>query len=280
MSWLRTIFAALVGIAFVAVGISIGLESQPTEADGRTAGMILIALVALGVGLWKIRGTPDGTASAPAVPWTDEAFATPTPERADREPPLSSDGLARVVDRAGETARLSETVDEGMAVVRPVLRETLCEALVQGGDSREAALSAIDDGTWTDDPVAASVLSSDVEMPPQPFRDRLRAWLFPERAVRHRTRRAMDCVAAAADDALAAVPGQRAPRSVPVVQPRLEELQRGADGELQRAVNPDAIARGPRPRGPRDSQPRQDGDASASAADPADESIDREVSDG
>ncbi|MFC4542531.1 hypothetical protein ACFO5R_11440 [Halosolutus amylolyticus] len=248
MSRLRAVLVAIVGVAFVAVGITIGLATRPTGSNGATGGVILLALVALVVGLWKIRGTPDASGAGPAVPWADDdRFATPAPERTDREPPLSSDGLARVVERAGRTAREAETVDDGLAVVRPVLRETLCDALVQGGRTRADVRAAIDGGNWTDDRVAASVLSSDVEPPPRPFRDRLRAWLFPERVVRRRTRRAMGAVAEAADEALPSVPGQTAPRSVPVLQPRLEELRRGAGGELQRAVDPDAIARGPGP---------------------------------
>jgi len=248
MSRLQTLLAALVGIGFVAAGIAIGLDSQPSQSEGVTAGLVLIALLAAAIGCWKIRGQLDATTPTAAVPWADSTFATPAPERSDREPPLSSDELAGVIERAGDAARTSGSIDEGMAIVRPPLREALSGALVQGGDSREAVESAIDDGSWTDDRLAASVLSASVEPPPRPFRDRLRTWLFPERTVRRRTGHAMGCVAAVADEALPAVPGQHAPRNVPVLQPRLETLQRGAGGELQRAVNPDAVRRGPRPR--------------------------------
>lgn len=258
MSRLRTIAVALVGVAFVATGIAIAVATQPTRSEGTTGGMILLALLAVVVGLWKIRGTLDSSANGPPAPWAEEGFATPAPERTDRKPPLSSDGLTRVVDAAGRTARESETVDEGLAVVRPVLRTALRDALVQGGESRSAAEAAIDDGRWTDDQVAASVLSAGVEPPTRSIRERLRAWLFPERVIRRRTGRAMRAVAEAANEALPAVPGQAAPRSVPVLQPRLEELRRGASGELQRAANPAAIARGPRSVGLRSETKRDE----------------------
>jgi len=41
------------------------------------------------------------------------------------------------------------------------------------------------------------------------------------------------------------VVGQRAPRPKPVPEPRLEELQRAADGELRRAVEGEASMRPP-----------------------------------
>lgn len=248
MSRRRYAIVAILGLAFVGLGLTIGLGSRPEPgSDGPTAVLVLLALAALAIGIRKLRSAPDPSAGDSAAPWADEEFATPAPERTDREPPLSSDGLARVIEKAGETARRAETVDEGVAVVRPVLRGTLRDALVQGDRSRADAEAAIDDGSWTNDRVAASVLSPTVDAPPRPLRDRLRAWLFPEHAVRRRSRRAMAAVAEAADEALPTVPGRTAPRTVPVLQPRLEELRRGAGGELQRAVDPNAIARGPRP---------------------------------
>jgi len=89
------------------------------------------------------------------------------------------------------------------------------------------------------------VLSPQIDRPRRTFTGRLYAWLFPERVVRQRVRRAVQAVAEAADDALPPVPGQRAPRSVPVRQPTLEELRRGVDDRLQSAVDPSSIAREP-----------------------------------
>ncbi|WP_049922052.1 DUF7269 family protein [Halopiger djelfimassiliensis] len=240
----------LVALAFVALGVTLGLGGRPAEpsSDGTTVGVVLLALVAVVLALRKVWGSLDTSADAPATPWApDEPFATPAPERTDRNPPLSSDEFTAVIETAGAAARDGGTVADGLAVVRPPLRETLLDALEHGGHSRSEAEAMLADGTWTDDRIAASVLDERVRAPVRSRRERLRAWLFPERVVRRRAGRAMAAVAEAADDALPAVPGQTAPRTVPVLQPRLEDLRRGADGRLQRAVDPGAIARGPRP---------------------------------
>lgn len=242
---------ALFGLAFVAMGTILGVAGSG-GSDGSIGLVVLIALVALGLGVWKVRGTPGTTGDGPTVPWAaDEPFANPAPERTDRDPALSSDAFAGVVEAAGEAARDGGTVDDGLDVVRPPLRETLLDALEHGGRSRSDVEAALADGSWTDDRVAASVLASEVEPPTRSFRERVRAWLYPERVVRRRARRATGAVAEVANEALPTVPGQTAPRTVPVLQPRLEDLQRGTDGRLQRAVEPRATARGPQPVRPR-----------------------------
>ncbi|SER28400.1 DUF58 domain-containing protein [Natrinema salaciae] len=250
----RQLVVALCGLVVVAVGAVLGFYGAE-ESGGAGGLVVLIALVAFGLGVWKIRGTPGtsgGDRDAPTVPWApDEPFANPAPERTDRDPALSSDALAGVIEAAGEEARDAGTVADGLAVVRPPLREALLDALERGGWSRSDAEAALADGSWTDDRVAASVLAAAVDPPTRPLRERVRAWLYPERVVRRRARRATGAVAEVADDALPTVPGQTAPRSVPVLQPRLEDLQRGADGRLQRAVEPRATARGPGPTRPR-----------------------------
>lgn len=253
MRW-RQVLVALVGLAIVTIGIVLGFDSQSawSWSAGVAFGVVVIVLVALVLGPWKIRGALDAATDAPAVPWaSDDSFANPAPERSDRNPPLSSDALAAVIEEAGVTARRSGTVADGLAVVRPALREALLEALEQGGRSRRDAEAALATGAWTDDRVAASVLEESVRPPARSLRERVRAWLFPERIVRRRSQRAMGAVAEAGEEALPTVPGQTAPRTVPVLRPRLEDLERGADGRLQRAVDPTATARGPRPPQPR-----------------------------
>ncbi|MEY7848847.1 hypothetical protein AB7C87_06535 [Natrarchaeobius sp. A-rgal3] len=253
MTSARRAGVALLGLAFVGGGVALGLGGA--SGGGRsvqTAFGVLIVLLALAVAGWKVWGALEFDGSKPPAPWADdEPFANPAPERTVREPPLSSDGLTAVVEEAGATARKRGTVDDGLEVLRPVFREVLVGALVQGGTARGEAEAALSDGSWTDDDVAASVLEETISGPDRPFRNRVYAWLFPERVVRRLARRVMGAVADAADEALPTVPGQTAPRTVPVVQPRLEELTRGADGRLERAVDPDAIARGPRPSGVR-----------------------------
>lgn len=211
-----------------------------------------MVLVALAVALWKVRGAldePDDDVAA--VPWAPgEPFASPSPEVAEGEYRLSSVALTRVVESAGERARKMGDTEAGLEKVRPPLRRALVEALVAGGHDEAAVERALAEGAWTDDPIAASVLDSSVEPPAQSLRRRFEAWLFPERVVRRRARRAVNAVGAAAEEALPAVPGQTAPRELPVVQPTLAELQRGVDGRLQLAVDPSVVARGPRPPSP------------------------------
>ncbi len=251
MSPRRTTIVALFGLALVAIGTFLGVV-RSGGSEGAGGLVALLVLVALGLGVRNVRGSLDGTADAPTVPWAaDEPFATPAPERTDRDPPLSSDELAGLIETAGERARDEGSVDSGLDAVRPALRTALLDALEQGGRSRSDVEAALADGSWTDDRVAASVLSAEIAPPDRSFRERVRAWLSPERVVRQRARRATNAVAAAADEALPTVPGQTAPRTVPVVQPTLDDLQRGADGRLQRAVEPRATARGPQPRRPR-----------------------------
>ncbi|WP_408956877.1 hypothetical protein [Natrinema sp. 74] len=265
----RETVVALVGLLFVALGSYLGLV-RSGGFEGAGGLVALLVLVALGLGFRTIRGSLDGAAGGPAVPWAaDEPFANPAPERTDSEPPLSSDELAGLIETAGERARDSGSVDDGLEAVRPALRAALIDALEQGGRSRSDVEAALADGNWTDDRVAASVLAAEVEPPNQSFRERVRAWLSPEQIVRERARRATNAVAAAADEALPTVPGQTAPRTVPVVQPPLEDLRRGADGRFQRAVDPRVTARGPQPHRPRfgdelesetDGRDEQDGD--------------------
>ena len=246
----RSALVVLVGLALVALGLSLALGpgAGHRATPGVISALVFTGLCALAGALWKIRGTLDDTSSAP-VPWADDGgFATPAPERTSVVYPLSSDSFGAVIETAGSVAREEGTVTDGLSVVRPPLRDVLTSALVTAGHSPDAVREALESGSWTDDPVAASVLESSVSPPETSIRERVVAWLFPERVVHERTRRAMQAVAEAADEALPTVPGQTAPRPVPIVQPRLEDLQRDATGTLQRAVDPHAVVRGPGPR--------------------------------
>ena len=198
----------------------------------------------------KIYGSADPSDDGGGVPWADgTSFASPRPEDAATDHDLSGAALASAVEEAADRAR-EMGIEEGVDAARPRLRETLVAALVAGGRERAAVEAAIEEGTWTDDRLAASVLSPSVDPPTRSLRGRAWAWLYPERAVRRRVRRATDAVAAAADEALPAVPGESAARTVPVVRPTVSDLQRGVDGRLQQAVDPTAVARGPLPPEP------------------------------
>lgn len=243
---------AVFGLVLVAGGVVVALLAG-VVGGGRSSSAVfwlvavVLALLGLSAALWKIRGRLDASSDRPVAWASDEEFATPAPERTDDEYGLSSDGFAHRIEEAGSTARSEGTVVDGVAVVRPALREALIEAMVQGEYDSESAREALSTGEWTDDQVAASVLDAAVPPPRLSIRQRVNAWLFPERVVRRRLRRAMQALAEVADESLPTVPGQTAPRTVPVRKPRLEELQRDAEGRLQGAVDPDAIARGPEP---------------------------------
>lgn len=272
MSRFRRALVAFVGLAVVGIGVVVALAGSAAGATPLLASILIGAAVLVGLALAvrNVRGTLDASADALPVPWTDDdAYATPAPERSRRDDRLSSERFATVVRRAGEAAREEGTVADGIAVLRPPLRRALGEALVQGGRTEDAAKRALADGTWTDDPVAASVLEESIAPPRRSIRERIVAWLFPERVVRERARRATAAVAEAADEALPPVPGRAAPRTVPVVQPRLEELRRGADGRLQRAAEPGTVRRGPRPPRPdRTGSTPIDGEGPTDSGDP------------
>ncbi|GCF12179.1 hypothetical protein Harman_01140 [Haloarcula mannanilytica] len=270
--------AAAVGLLLVAVGALVALAGTPEPAVGGpgVAGGFAI-LVGLLVALWKLWRTPGGPEMSPS-PWADDEFVGEHLETTPAEEAVSGTDLAEHVEAAAAQARKGGTVAESMGPVREPLRATLIDALVQGGHDRDAVERQLAAGAWTDDPVAAAVLDEDVTPPDRSLRARLRAWLFPEKAVRQRSARAMAAVSAAADDALPSVVGQQAPRPVPVVAPGVADLQRAADGTLQRAVDGslparEAIGTGTAP----DSRAGESATAENGAV--ADESVETEPSD-
>lgn len=231
---------AAVGLALVVWGSYLALLA-PTDRSlsaPTAVALGLVAIAGLAGALWKVRGRLDSAGDETAVAWApNEEFARPAPERTSESQQLSSVSFATVVSEAGAAARNEGTVADGIAEVRPPLRAALLDALSAGDRTRADARAMLADGTWTDDDVAAAVLDGSISPPARTVRERIEAWLYPERVVRRSTRRAMGAVAAAAEDALPTVPGERAPRTVPVTRPTLEDLRRGADGRLQRAVD-------------------------------------------
>ena len=267
---MKTAVAAVLGVASLLGAVALLLSgSRSGSGDAlRFALVVLVAVVgSVGV-LVAVQGSRfDGSAAA-AAPWTDDgALVDDAPERSPARADVSGQSLAAVVEEACATARRDGTVAAGVDVVRPPLREALLDVLVRGGTDREAAERAIETGAWTDDGTAAAVLAAGVDRPGRSLWERFEAWLFPEQVVRSETGRAMAAVAAVAEAELPTVPGQRAPRTVPVVQPTLEDLRRSADGTLQRAVDPLDASRGSRVNGTRrvydatTVRPDSDGDA-------------------
>jgi uncharacterized repeat protein (TIGR01451 family) len=221
------------GLAVAVMTATSGVPAEPSPlAEVGVAVLVLFGVV--WVLLQVIRsdsGDEGGVSPLVGV----EPLVDPAPERTRSDPALSGRALADLLDRACENAR-DDGLDAGLATVRPTLRAALLSALLQGGYDREAAESAIASGDWTENREAAAVLSTDVDPPGGTLRQRVRVWLYPEQAVREYTRAAVGEIDRVATDLLPTVAGQQAPRTVPIVQPRLETLQRDVDGSLQAAI--------------------------------------------
>lgn len=92
-----------------------------------------------------------------------------------------------------------ETLDEARKY-RPALAETVTALLEQTPHHGGAAEPALEDGSWTDDALAAGFLSGSQ---PTPLRARFRRWLDEEAEAKRRLRRTI-----AAIDACRAAPGE------------------------------------------------------------------------
>lgn len=232
----------VIGAASYAVLVATAVGGLPT-VDGRVVAPMAL-LVGLAAAIWRLRAERGWARDAADE---GEPLAPDRPERSTVEAPVAGRSLADLQERAGREAREGEAVEDGIEVVRPALSEALSAALVQGGDSLATVRAAIEEGTWTDDREAAAVLSASVEPPARPFRHRVWAWLYPERVVRARVARAVQAVAEAADDALPPVPGQTAPRTIPVTWPSVDRLRERVGEPASPALDPDAVDRGPSP---------------------------------
>jgi hypothetical protein len=236
----RAALAAVLGVATVVGAVAALLASSGTVSDSALllSMAVLVGVVGVIGALVKLAGSGPGEGVASA-PWEEAGVLVErAPERSPAEYDLSGERLAGVVAAAGEAAREDGTVAAGVDVIRPHLREALMGVFVQGGTDRATAEATLAEGTWTDDATAAAVLDDAVDHPGWSMLQRFEAWLFPEQVLREEVRRAMQAIATVADRELPTVPGQHAPRTVPVLAPTLEDLRRGADGHLQRAVEP------------------------------------------
>ena len=266
---LRTTLLTLTGLAFIAAGLGVVLVA-PTLSGGLLVDILLgfLALCALLLALWNVRGTLDGETDS--VPWADDTFATPAPERTTRTEQLSAHSLQSLVAEAGRQARRG-SLEDGVQLVRSELRTLATDALTQSGQQPAAIEQVLQSGAWTDDRLAASVLDPAIEPPSRSRLTRFREWLYPERAIRRRTRHAMQAIGELTATDVASIPGDRAPRQVPVLEPRLEDLQVTADGSLQEAMNPATTRVGPQPIEPEfvaDDRPKSDsGESDGETAD-------------
>ncbi|SDF03036.1 DUF7269 family protein [Halorientalis regularis] len=231
LSRLRIGFGVVAILTSLGIAVRAAVSGAVPESGSALRGVaILLVLIAVGWALWRV-GTSESAESATGP------LVSPAPERTPADTALSGRALADAMTEAGERARAERSVAAGVDTIRPLLSRSLEDALVAGGADRMDARESIRAGTWTDDPVAGSVCSSTVSMPERSVRARLAGWLYPERELRRRVRRAVAAIDEAATETLPRVPGQDAPKRVRIVRPRLETLQRDVDGRLQPAAD-------------------------------------------
>ncbi|WP_459191408.1 DUF7269 family protein [Halosimplex sp. J119] len=238
MKRVLTAIAALIGVVAIAAALALAVVLTPVTASDAGVGAVLVALVGGILVIAKLYRPADDEDVAPA-PWTDEgALVAGRPEETADPADVTGAEFAKTVDEACDRAASSDAVEDGFEVVRPPLREVLTRVLVASGTDRDAVQDALAAGEWTSDPVAAAVVDERVDPPQRSLRERIRAWLFPERVVRRRTARAVGAIAETAEAELPPVAGQRAPRTLPTLAPALGSLQRSVDGTLQEASTP------------------------------------------
>jgi hypothetical protein len=266
--WLAALVAAL-GTVAIGAGLVLAVALTPVTASEAGGGALAVALVGAVLAVAKLyRSGADAETVAPA-PWEEGGeLVEGTPEETADPADVTGAELAELVDEACERAREAETVEEGFAVVRRPLGETLTRVLAAGGADPDQVEGALATGAWTDDRVAAAVVDERVDLPRASLWGRLRAWLFPERVVRRGTARAVAAIDDAAERELPPVVGEDAPRTAPTVAPALGTLERAADGTVQRAG---AVERGPKQDGgdPTDGDEDGGGDGSGAESDSA-----------
>lgn len=169
----------------------------------------IVALLGLLVALREIRR--GGTSVQSALAGFDADVEGPATDE-----PLTGAALEETVADAIRRARSAGRVDAGIAAIRPHLRETVVAVIVAGGASRREALHAVATGRWSADAEAAAVLAERPAPPGRTFSRRLAIWLFPGDALEHRLERTVRAIERLAGDELSTLPGQRAPRTVPV----------------------------------------------------------------
>jgi hypothetical protein len=243
---LTLLLTICLGLGLLALGVVIGLSSPPTTASGAPAWLsALVGLLVVVLSAWKLLRRPGDEQVAPA-PWTPEGALVETrPEETPDTDRISGTAFTEHIEAAAADARREDTVDAGLTAIRTPLQETLVAVLEQGGWDESRIDRALAEGSWTDDPVAAAVVDERVSPPVRSLRRGVWAWLFPEKAVRHRAALTVGAIAGTADEVLPPVVGQHAPRPVPIVEPTVEDLRRAADGSLRRAVEGQAAVQSP-----------------------------------
>lgn len=157
--------AVVGGVLVVAVD---GLDSVP----GVAVAVVLVALAAVLFGFGALLDRRFSDAERPSPPVVERSYSVPVP--GDDLDPTTGDASASVAFRRGLTRRV---------VAALVERRELSE---------DAAETAVDDGSWTDDPVAAAYLGDETVR--FPLRVRLRSWFGGEDRTELSARRTVDAL--------------------------------------------------------------------------------------
>jgi len=135
---------------------------------------LLVAGIGLVVGLAATMFSRLGSDDLPAP------LVTTPPESAQSSTPTTGRGFDAALERADSESQ-----------VRDSLRATAVESLVQqSGFDRQRARTAIREGSWTDDRLAAALVGTVAF----PLVSRLRAWLDPIAEHRRRVERTIDAI--------------------------------------------------------------------------------------
>ena len=170
------------GLAFAPEAVPRALRDPARDAveslgDDLTAAVV--ALVGLAAALWITRSS--GERDAAAEPLT----ATP-PEAATTETTVAGGGFDAAVERVGDRDLSIGAIDRPEPAER--LRDTARTVLSRTRPDDAGVEEMIATGAWTNDRVAAAFLG-DERGPGWTFRERLRAWLTPERETERRAER-------------------------------------------------------------------------------------------
>jgi hypothetical protein len=172
-------FAAALGVALAGIGLAM-IAGVPLPFSMQRTFVTLTGVLTLLQGLRY-------ASARRAV--EREAASTGDPEQRTHAPVPGDDvdaglGLPRDLSQRGSFRRED---------VRDRFREVAAETMeIRGVCGREEAESHLDDGTWTDDPFAARLLSAEPDAMPIPLRDRLSLLVRRESAYAHGVHRAID----------------------------------------------------------------------------------------
>jgi len=211
-SWVVRVVASLAGTALIGFAavllfapqevesvVSItAIAQSPAIADEMVRGGLFAAL-GVGCALWVLLTRPAWAdrQSAPSSPDDEElprfeALRSNPPEVADTTPVVGAS-----FDNNVETL-VAATGSDQTDSIRTQLRSLTADALVTvDGLSQQEAQTRLDEGTWTDDTVAAAYLADREATLSR--RQRLVAWLRPSRTKRRRIERTTNAIAARFD---------------------------------------------------------------------------------